>query len=373
MAQKIPASQVQWPTGAKTLLPGTEEPPIRYTEPTPQPTVKTPLPPPPDGGTTQPVPPPKNPTDPASIKTPSVTAPTATGNPQADILGYLRATYPSARPADLIAALPTLQAMYPGLQLIGDDKIRLPDGRVIDVGLSFGAGGGVGWWWGDDSGGGAAPPQGASPFGTPMAPASLGGASQAISYQPTTAGTLARQPTPAANDIQSAFQSALMEMLQRRPGVSAESLRTGPQFQAYQMGSQRASERDLADAAERAAYEGYSDSGAAETERAGIRQQRGEGEAAFLGNLAVTEMAAQRQELQFALQTAAALGDAEATRELQRELADLDAAIQRERIGFSYDQANLQAALDREHTGFNYDQLQALLNERAANAALEPF
>jgi hypothetical protein len=278
----------------------------------------TPLPPPPR----LPGPEPGPSTPKLPDLTPPTTAPRPTGNPRADILGLLQSKYPGARPADLQAAMAEIQAMYPGTTLVGDDKIRLPDGRVIDVGLSFGAGGGVGWAWQEG-------------FYNPGTSA-------------TYAGTLARQASPASNEIQSAFQQALLQLLWQRPNVDPEALRQGAPFQAYQLGAQRASERDLAEAAERASYEGYADSGAAETERAGIRQRRGEGESAFLGNLAVGELAAQRQQLQFALQTAAALGDAESTRELQRELADLDATIQRERLGF------------------NYDQLQADMNYRAA-------
>jgi len=288
------------------------------------------------------------PADSPKAPAPGTAAPVsgATGNPRVDILGLLNSKYPSARPADLSAAMAEIQAMYPGTVQIGDDKIRLPNGQVIDVGLSFGAGGGVGWWWGDDSGGGG---------GGQMPSMGQGLPSYGQDFSATYGGSLARQPSQASNAIQSAFQKALLELLNRRPNVDPEALRQGAPFQAYQMGAQRASERDLATAAERAAYEGYAGSGAAESERAGIRQARGEGESAFLGNLAVGELAAQRQELQFALQTAAALGDAESTRDLQRELADLDAAIQRERLGF------------------NYDQMQADMNYRAAQLAMGAF
>jgi len=134
--------------------------PYPYGKPTPGPVAPTgdaptaPLPPPkgsslpprlpgPEPGPTQPFP-----AD--SPKAPATAAPVsgATGNPRLDILGLLNSKYPSARPADLSAAMAEIQAMYPGTVQIGDDKIRLPNGQVIDVGLSFGAGGGVGWWWG---------------------------------------------------------------------------------------------------------------------------------------------------------------------------------------------------------------------------------
>jgi hypothetical protein len=63
------------------------------------------------------------------------------------VVGRIITQYPPT-PQGLIDAMPQLQAAIPGLTQVGDDTLSIPGAGVVDVGLSFGAGGGVGWWWG---------------------------------------------------------------------------------------------------------------------------------------------------------------------------------------------------------------------------------
>jgi hypothetical protein len=63
------------------------------------------------------------------------------------VVGRILARYPPT-PDGLTEAMPDIQKAFPGTTRIGDDKIDIPDVGVIDVGLSFSIGGGVGWWWG---------------------------------------------------------------------------------------------------------------------------------------------------------------------------------------------------------------------------------
>ena len=77
-----------------------------------------------------------------------------------------------------------------GYKYLGDDKIQVPNGSVIDVGLSFGSGGGVGWAWQPVSGpdaaqGGGAPAAGGIDMGAPnyASQVNVGGAYQAPSQQ----------------------------------------------------------------------------------------------------------------------------------------------------------------------------------------------
>jgi hypothetical protein len=62
-------------------------------------------------------------------------------------VGRILSYYPPT-PDGLTQALPEIQKAYPGTTRVGDDKIDIPDVGVVDVGLSFSIGGGVGWWWG---------------------------------------------------------------------------------------------------------------------------------------------------------------------------------------------------------------------------------
>lgn len=63
------------------------------------------------------------------------------------VVGRILANYPPT-PDGLTQAMPEIQKAMPGTTRVGDDKISIPDVGVIDVGLSFSIGGGVGWWWG---------------------------------------------------------------------------------------------------------------------------------------------------------------------------------------------------------------------------------
>lgn len=62
------------------------------------------------------------------------------------VVGRVLSQYPPT-PAGLKQALTNVQAAIPGTTLIGDDKLQIPGVGTIDVGVSFGSGGGVGWCW----------------------------------------------------------------------------------------------------------------------------------------------------------------------------------------------------------------------------------
>ncbi len=62
-------------------------------------------------------------------------------------VGRILSYYPPT-PDGLTQAMPEIQKAYPGTTRLGDDKIDIPEVGVVDVGLSFSIGGGVGWWWG---------------------------------------------------------------------------------------------------------------------------------------------------------------------------------------------------------------------------------
>jgi len=104
----------------------------------------------------------KTPETPASAKTPSIAdtplPPCPAGwdaakwiNPDHNtpkyVVGRILSRFPPT-PDGLTQALPEIQKAMPGTTRVGDDKLNIPDVGVVDVGLSFGIGGGVGWWWG---------------------------------------------------------------------------------------------------------------------------------------------------------------------------------------------------------------------------------
>lgn len=93
-----------------------------------------------------------------------------------------------------------------GFSPVGKDSIRLPDGSVVDVGLSFGSGGGKGWWWGASdpnapAGGAMAAPGAPAGGGNPFAGyAPSGGGAPNLSNIPGYTPFVAPDPSQVQND-----------------------------------------------------------------------------------------------------------------------------------------------------------------------------
>lgn len=190
------------------------------------------------------------------------------------------------------------------------------------------------------SGGGAVPPMGAR-----IPSATLPGDIQAqFNAQP--------QKTP----IQGAYQDALLSVLgrsQQTPSLSDPTL--APQAEVFRVQQQRSQERNRKQQAERAAAQGYSDSGFLENRIEKGIQEQNFNTANFNANLIGRELDARRQELLAALQLASATGDGEAQRELQTRLAQVSAMMQQQGL-------NLQGQL-----GFGDLALRAALGEMGNN------
>jgi hypothetical protein len=228
-------------------------------------------------------------------------------------------------------------------------------------------------------------PQGTDPF------ASMGGGTwiPGVGWYPTAnltpemkalaaAGSPdAAHPTTAAASqaqIDDARRDALLKMLTATP-PTAEELNASPEANAYRLQEQRSYERDRDQLAEDAAFQGYNSTGAFDTELAGLRQSRAEGEAGFVGQLAITRMQQQREDLQFAIQQAQNQGQFDAAQAMQRELAQLDAAIRREQLAQSASQfgQNLeeQKRQANNNLGFNYASLISNQNRDVTLAGLQ--
>jgi hypothetical protein len=115
--------------------------------------------------------------------------------------------------------------------------------------------------------------------------------------------------------------------------------------------------------AEEASAGGWSSSGAFDTGVAGIRQARGEGEAAFLGQLAVVKMQQNREALVQGIQFAMSDGQFDKAQALQAKLAEIDAALRQAQISESGRQFDLGL-------GFDYTQLGVNANRDATIAGL---
>jgi hypothetical protein len=173
-------------------------------------------------------------------------------------------------------------------------------------------------------------------------------------------------PQASANfssPLDGAYRDAIMKLLNTPQDVDPATLAKTPENRSYRLAAQRAEERQTAQLAEQAAGQGWSGSGGFETQRQGIRQARGEGEAAFLGQLATTIMERNRQSLIQGIQFAISDGQFDKAQQMQAQLANLDAMMQQARLAEQGREFDLGL-------GFDYTQLGVNANQAAANAAL---
>jgi len=302
------------------------------------------------------------------------------------VVGRILSGYNLNDPQQLQAAMNDIIKAYPGSTWGGRDVITIPGIGPVDVIRDFGGESGIAWQPEDGAAPAAAPPSSlttqtpsTSSFASsslqstgPTSPdpfASMGGGvwanggwlPKAMAEQygitdqrgtgtdTTTSSTTSTGGKPLDQELDSARREALLKLLGQGPPTAAE-LQASPENMAYQLQSQRAAERQRAELAERASFEGFGDTGFFDTEVAGINQQRAEGEAGFMGQLAITRMQAQREDLQFAIAQAQQSGQFDLAQQLDRERMNLDAAIQREQMASSERMAANDLAL-REFLG----------------------
>lgn len=148
----------------------------------------------------------------------------------------------------------------------------------------------------------------------------------------TSAITRLAEQVRAEQARQQAERAAMRDLLMQRIGeaskpvdVKAPGIRE--LLSAQRLARQRSAERQQSQVAARLSQEGLLDSGAFDTASAAIEQGRGEGEAADIGAALLPEHQAKRQELLQLYQTAVAMGDTEAARTLQAQLAAIDATL----------------------------------------------
>ncbi len=160
--------------------------------------------------------------------------------------------------------------------------------------------------------------------------ATMGGAPSYGSSASTSSSTTAGTSRPG--NIEDAYRAAILQLLQAPQDVDPNKLRNSPEMQARQLQSQRAEERDRQALAERASAGGWSATGGFEGGLNALRQTRGESDMAFMGELAATYMERQREDLRNGIEFALNDRQFNLAQQLERELANLDAAIQREQI-----------------------------------------
>jgi hypothetical protein len=170
--------------------------------------------------------------------------------------------------------------------------------------------------------------------GTAAAPPPPQNAQQAYT-QPVTVG--AQTPQGQPTNVAGAFQQALVNKLMPAP-VNAQNPEIQPAIQANKLAEQRGLEGGRAQLAERAAAQGFNNSGGFEGLLAGQRQDSAGRQASFEGQQVADLGNRQSQQIMAALGLAGGgLGQLQGF-QTQQTLADLDAALRREGL-------SLQSAL----------------------------
>jgi hypothetical protein len=257
---------------------------------------------------------------------------------------------------DLGSFLGGLGGIAQGVQQISPDKIRLPDGEVVDVVSNVGTNGQGGAWWGSEGDWAAANARGA--YGAP----SSGGGDGAPAGGGLT-GTSTSSST--YGNVDPAFRDILLQLMNRsQPG--AINVATDPnlasQADAYSVARQRAAGRERAMTAERAAAEGLNSggqgSGAFDTSLQGINENAGRDIAGYNAGLVGQEVQARRNDLLNALQIANSVGARDQSSAIQQQLAALDNQYRYAALAQNQGQFN-------DTYGLNKAQLEAEANRNA--------
>jgi hypothetical protein len=204
----------------------------------------------------------------------------------------------------------------------------------------------------------SAMPPSPPPAATPAPQIPLGATGQVMlapgqSYTPgrvTAPGLIdASQPAgtqAAADPMDDAFRSALLEMLSRDPSnVSLTDADIAPQQRAAQAAIERSALKNRAGLMEQASAQGLADSEGVRAQGRAIEQQAGQQIGQSDAALLTQSMTARREQLNQALQIANARGMQQQANDLQRQIANLDAQLRTNEQGLSREGMQLQRDL----------------------------
>jgi hypothetical protein len=204
----------------------------------------------------------------------------------------------------------------------------------------------------------SAMPPSPPPAATPAPQIPLGATGQVMlapgqSYTPgrvTAPGLIdASQPAgtqTAADPMDDAFRSALLEMLSRDPSnVSLTDADIAPQQRAAQAAIERSALKNRAGLMEQASAQGLADSEGVRAQGRAIEQQAGQQIGQSDAALLTQSMTARREQLNQALQIANARGMQQQANDLQRQIANLDAQLRTNEQGLSREGMQLQRDL----------------------------
>lgn len=203
-------------------------------------------------------------------------------------------------------------------------------------------------------------------------------AANPVQTQATNAQTYSTTPgaAPTQNTANQGAQDVLRNTLLDRATQGTTVDTNDPTFRAqadnYAATQERLRRNYQDDAAERLTAQGMGSSGAMDAERRFSNEQAANSTAGFEAQLAQSELMNRRQEISDALNGLGGLISGDQARALQKQLADLDAAIKRESLAQSGSLASQDLALRSQlgMGGLNLDALRTKLQSDQFNKSL---
>lgn len=217
---------------------------------------------------------------------------------------------------------------------------------------------------------------GGVPPGTPTAP--TGPAATNIKDQATAASTYSNNPggAPLANTTnqgtQDVVRNSYLQQATQGTVVDRNDANFKQQLDPFVAHQDRARRQYESEQAERLSAQGLGNSGAMQNERRLGAERAGQASGAFESQLVTRELENRRDEIKESLAGLRGMISDDQTRALQKQLAELDAAIKREGIAAGVATAGSELALkDKLGTGgLSVDLMRALLQNQQYGAGL---
>jgi hypothetical protein len=216
------------------------------------------------------------------------------------------------------------------------------------------------------------PQQEQAPTAAPAAAASAQPTATTVPQQAQNAQTYSATPgaAPTANTSNQGTQDVVRNSYLQQATQGTQVDRNDPNFrqQADAFGAiqDRTRRQYQSEAAERLSAQGLGNSGAMENERRLSNENAANAQGAFESQLVARELQNRREEIQNALTNLRGMISADQAAELQRQLAELDAALKREGVSAQTGLGQQELALKDKlgMAGINVDLMRALLQNQ---------
>ena len=183
---------------------------------------------------------------------------------------------------------------------------------------------------------------------------------------PAAAPNSAPTPYSTAPDMQKQVTDSYMTRAQQGTEINPQDPNIRQQVDPYAAAQERQRRQYETSQAERLSTQGLGSSGAMDLERRRAMETAGQNTGAFESQLIGRELESRRNEISDALKSLGGMVESDQGRQLQRELAAIDAAIKREGIAAGVSTSDKELGLKDKlgMAGINVDLLRAMLQNQ---------